>query len=97
MYEQTADRERLAPQEVEILVDLLDSRAWEILVNIQEKYINDPALRTLQESTDIHEIVRAQGMRRAFRDLDGILSRIYKGAKEETKAALAAEEENLDE
>lgn len=94
MYEETADREKLAPQEVEHLVELLDSRAWEILVSIQERYVGDPARRIMETSTDIHEIVRAQGMRRALRDLDGILSRIYKAAKAE---GAEAQKEKLNE
>ena len=98
MYQQTAEKELLSPQEVEILVELLDSRAWEVLVDIQDRYVNDPALRVLQASTDIYEIVRAQGMRRAFRDLDGILVRIYREAKAERAEAEKAEAmEEIDE
>lgn len=95
MYDKTAERwnQLVAPQEVEILVELLESRAWEVLVNVQERYVGDPALRVLQTSTDIHEVIRAQGMRKALHDMDAILNMIYKSAKEEAKEAMLAEEE----
>lgn len=83
MYEETADREQLAPQEVEHLVEMLESRAWEVLVDLQERYIGNVATRVLETSPDRDEMLRAQGMKRAFRDLDGVLNRIYRAAKEE--------------
>lgn len=83
MYEETAERYNLAPQEVEILAELLESRAWEVLLDVQERFISDPAHRILNTTADFHEMLRKQGVLQAFRELDGIMKGIYNGVKEE--------------
>ena len=95
MYETTAAICELPPQEVEIVVDLLESRTWEVLLKLQDVNIRNPAHTVLQLSTDRDEMLRAQGTLKAFRDLDGVLQGIYEHAKEE-RAEAKIEEEKIE-
>ena len=52
MYETTAAICELPPQEVEIVVDLLESRTWEVLLKLQDVNVRNPAHTVLQLSTD---------------------------------------------
>ena len=83
MYEATSDLFNLPPQEVEIIVDLLESRTWDVLLHLQERDITNPAYGILQRSEDLHDMLRAQGTLKAFRDLDGTMPGIYESAKAE--------------
>ena len=96
MYETTSEICDLPPQEVEIVVDLLESRTWEVLLKLQDVNVRNPAYTVLHLSTDLNEMLRAQGILKAFREMDGVLQRIYEHAKEE-QAEAKIEEERIDE
>ena len=93
MYETTSEICDLPPQEVEIIVDLLESRTWDVLLKLQDKFVRNPAYTVLHLSTDLNEMLRAQGILKAFREMDGILQGIYEHAKEERAEAKKEEEE----
>ena len=60
MYELTAEEFDLTPKEVEVLIKFRETAEWQLLERL-EKTILLGAQSNLDNATDIHTILRAQG------------------------------------
>ncbi len=83
-YPKTAELWNYSSIDVERIVQLVKSKAWE-LVHGMEQRICDQALQKLTTADDIKQVYKAQGIIRGFQERDGELQMIFDQAKTEEK------------
>jgi hypothetical protein len=80
MYEMTAKRHDLTPEEVQILVDFKKSPEGELWERL-ERHALTQANWDLEHSTELHTILRAQGQKLFYRRREEVLFNIVETAR----------------
>lgn len=83
-YPKTAELWNYSSIDVERIVQLVKSKAWELVHNMEQR-ICDQALQKLTTADDIKQVYKAQGIIRGFQERDGELQMIFDQAKTEEK------------
>ena len=81
-YPKTAQKWNRPQEEIRALVDLVQDRSWRVLKEIIET-ITQEYTRTLENSNEVNDMLRAQGAKKIYKKLENEVLIIVDAAKRE--------------